>query len=638
MGFDTETSGPSIVWRKKSRPNPYKAEITGFSVAMSDSRWYVPVDHEEGGNVDRDAALRCLSALVNLRAVGRRVWAHHWKYDLQILRNCGVDYGNSSEGFHDSMVAAWLAGWGSGHKKLALKALAAERGLGDGDTFTQLAKNRQAREIPVSEIAPYAGRDAWLALTLGEQAYAELEATDMVEHFHTLDMPLVEITRSMEAWGALTRVDDLRDLKVRLRREADDLAREFRELTETTLMLPVKEKQPVGFFKNGNPKFLSVEVLRPMVAGADVGNDRQVSRWCYEELAVWPLKHRRTKGGKVVALRKNGADHYPVDKETIEKWTTLNDPLATRLATIRLEHAARVKLLSTYLEPMVQLPEQWGDGRLHCSFHLTGTDTQRFSSSDPNLQNVPSRTAEGKAIRNALVARPGWKILVLDYSQIELRIVAHLSQDPNMMAAYLFDEDIHQQTLDAMLKLWSGFGRTDAKVTNFSTIYRITAPSLAVKMRTTIENAEMSIEAFYRQYAKVATYHRQAIAYARKHGYARTIDGFRRPIDTTEDARTGDIAWSEGNRAINTPVQGSAGGITKKAMVDAWRAWRNKGVYGELVNFVCQEHDSLICEVRDDYAETAEAELKQAMEQAVKLRVPVYADGGLGHSWSEAKG
>lgn len=640
IGFDTETSGPSIVWRKKSRANPYKAELTGFSVAYGPNweyRFYIPVDHAEGGNVSEAAAHEFLQALMDLARRGHRVWAHNWKYDLQVLRNFGVDYGDSSELLNDSMVAAWLAGWGSGHKKLALKPLAEARGMGASDTFEQMAKKRQARDIPVEEIAPYAGGDAYKAGVLGEEAYAELLRDGLVEHFHTLDMPLVEITRAMEGWGAALDRESLLALKVRLREEADNLAKEFFDLTTVEIMLPVKEKVAVGFFKNGNPKFKTELVMRPLVSGADVKNDRQVARWCYEELRIWPTSIRRTKGGKLEKLVKNGADHFPVDHETVSQWLTLDSTVGKRAATIRLEYAKREKLLSTYLEPMLRLPEMWGDDLLHCSFHLTGTDTQRFSSSGPNLQNVPSRTEEGKAIRAALRARPGKKMVVLDYSQIELRVVAHLSQDPNMLAAYLFDEDIHAQTLAALRELRPDAIRADAKITNFSTIYRISPMSLAVKMATSVRNAELSIEAFYKQYPGIAKFHGKAIRYALKHGYCRTIDGFRRKIDTTP-TKWDDIKWSEGNKAINTPVQGSAGGIVKKAMIDAWRTWKAAGVYGVRVNFVCQEHDSLIVEADEDYAEQAERELRFAMENAVKLRVPIKADGGIGDSWSEAKG
>jgi DNA polymerase I len=629
MGFDTETSGPSITWRKKSRPDPYRATLTGFSVSTGLCSWYVPVDHAEGHNLPREAVAPFLAWLVQ-QARRRRVWAHNWKFELQILKNYGIDYGPFSDHMHCSQVAAWLAGWGADHDSLALKALAEAHGFGAGATFAEVAKKRQSRDIPVEEITPYAGRDAFLACGVGEAAWVELERHDLTEHYRTIDMPLVEILRGTEAWGVPVDEAALLQLRDTLEEEADALAAEFRMLTSVPVIVPTKERVHRGeFFKNGNPKLVSQIVDREFVLGADVGNDGQVSRWCYTELKCWPLRVGR------FPLQLNDVGHYPVDKETIERWLALPDPLGRRLAEIRLEYGKRSKLLTTYVKPLLELPKQWGDGRVHCSYNLTGTETQRFSSSGPNLQNLPSRTEEGQRIRAALLAPKGWEVLVLDYSQIELRIAAHLSQDPAMLAAYLFEEDIHQNTLDAMRIGWPEAQRTDAKITNFSTIYGITPASLAIKMHSTEQAAEQSIDAFFARYPKIETYHRQAVAYARKHGHARTIDGFKRVLDVP--AKSKKLPWKIANQAINTPIQGSAGGLAKIAMVRAHRRWVEAGEYGTRVQFVSQEHDSLICNSRKDFTEQALIDLKDAMETAWPLRVPLVADGGAGSNWKAAK-
>lgn len=623
LGFDTETSGPSIVWRKKSRPDPYRATLTGFSVSTGTQNWYVPVDHAEGHNLPREAVAAFLTWLMRQTRV-RRVWAHNWKFDLQVVRNYGIDYGSYSDHMHCSQLAAWLAGWGADHDSLALKSLAQAHGFGAGATFAEVAQKRQSRDIPVAEITPYAGRDAFLARGVGELAWVALEKHELTEHYRTIDMPLVEILRGTEAWGVPVDEAALLVLRDSLKEEADALSAEFRMLTSVPVMVPTKERVHRGeFFKNGNPKLVSVVVDREFVLGADVGNDNQVSRWCYQELKVWPLRAGR------FPLRLNDVGHYPVDKETIERWLALPNPLGRRLAEIRLEYGKCSKLLTTYVKPLTELPRQWGDGRIHCSYNLPGTETQRLSCSGPNLQNLPSRTEEGQRIRAALLAPEGWEVLVLDYSQIELRIAAHLSQDPAMLAAYLFEEDVHQNTLDAMRVSWPEATRTDAKITNFSTIYRISASSLAVKMRNTEQAAEQSIEAFFAQYPLIERYHQQAIAYAQKHGHARTIDGFKRFL-------TGKT-WKVGNQAINTPIQGSAGGLAKISMISAHRHWVEAGEYGKRVVFVGQEHDSLICNARADFSEQALVDLKHAMENAWQLRVPLVADGGKGSNWRDAK-
>ncbi|HXJ75756.1 MAG TPA: DNA polymerase A family protein, partial [Candidatus Dormibacteraeota bacterium] len=417
----------------------------------------------------------------------------------------------------------------------------------------------------------------------------------------------------------------------RLAGERDRLAAEFLSLTTTDVILPVEVREPTGeYYKNGNPKMHTVERPQSFHMGAAVSNDRQVSRWAYEELKVWP-----TDG-----LKRNGTHSFPVDKETLERFLTLPG-LGGRLAQIRLDWSWRDKLVKTYLTPLLSLPPQYADGLLHTSLHLTGTQTQRFSSSNPNLQNVPSRTEEGRAIRKALIARPGWRFIIYDYSQIELRIMAHLSRDPEMMACYWLDLDIHQATLDEMLRTWAEAKRVNAKTTNFSTIYRISPPALAVKMRVSVADAERSIEAFFARFAAVGAYHTAAIEYARTHGYARTIDGFRRPLDVTPKwnykTRRKDLPWHVANEAINTPIQGSAAGLCKKAMLAMWRRWVASGEYGVRVNLAGQEHDAIIVEAREDFVEQASTDMKTDMESALTLRVPIVAEGGSGPSWGEAK-
>lgn len=645
IGFDTEYSGPVVTWRGKKWLDIYHSRLTGFSISLFDKTWYVPVSHADvvytsesgasvslpAGNVDEYACRDFLNKLL-LKVEFRALVAHHWKADLQILKNFGVAIPRFSDKLWCSLVASWLAGWGADHKALALKKLAERLGLGKGDTFAELAKDRAAEDIPIEEIAPYAGRDAWLAVEVLKKAYKRLEEFDLARHYHEVDMPLVEVLRGAEEFGTPVDASALQTLGEQLTSEADELRARFRELTTWLVDVPVKQKVPTGeFFKNGKPKLRTVPVPVPTMLGADVGNDHQVARWLYDEMQLWPRS----------GLKLTGANHYPTDKDTVERFTTLPG-LGGELARIRLEYGKRSKILSTYVGPLLGLPPQYGDGVLHTSYNLTGTETQRFSSSRPNLQNLPSRTEIGRKIRQALIAPEGWEIIVYDYSQIELRICAHLSQDPEMLRCYLEGVDVHQGTLEAMQLLWPGAVRTDAKVTNFSTIYNITAPALAVKMRCKEHQAEASIEAFYKRFGGVTTYHRKAIAFAAKHGYAMTIGGFKRFLDTSprynRRTRKMEMGWDVQNKAVNTPIQGSAAEFAKRAMRDIHQTWVARGVYGDTVRLLGQEHDSLIACARKDYVETAKAELKFAMENVWKLRVPLIAEGGSGPNWAEAKG
>jgi DNA polymerase-1 len=614
-------------------------------VSLETRTWYVPVGHapvvytsESGAsvtlpaaNVDESACRHFLDKLL-LKVEFRAIVAHNWKADLQVLKNFGVRIPRFSDKLWCSLVASWLAGWGADHKALALKKLGERLGFGKGDTFAELAKDRQAEDIPIEEIAPYAGRDAWLAVEVLKRAYKRLEEFDLARHYHEVDMPLVEVLRGAEEFGNPIDTGLLQELSKTLEAEALELRERFRELTTWLVDVPVKTRVETGeFFKNGKPKLRTVPVPMPTMQGADVGNDHQVARWLYDEMQLWPT----------TGLKLTGANHYPTDKDTVERFTALPG-LGGELARLRLEYGKRSKILSTYIGPLLGLPPQYGDGLLHASYNLTGTETQRFSSARPNLQNLPSRTEIGRLIRKALIAPEGHEILVFDYSQIELRICAHLSQDPEMLRCYLEGVDVHQGTLDVMHEVWAGASRTDAKVTNFSTIYRITAPALAGKMHCSEHRAEASIEAFYKRFPRVETYHRQAIAFAKTRGYAMTIGDFKRFLDTTPKynrrTRKMEMAWDVQNKAINTPIQGSAAEFAKRAMRDVHQTWVAKGVYGTLVWLVGQEHDSLIACARKDYVETAKSELKAAMENVWKLRVPLIAEGGSGPNWAEAKG
>lgn len=630
VGFDTEFSGPEVRWKDKRWLDWYSCDLTGLSLSVGAACWYVPVSHVVGANLAEPIG-PTLRWIAELAAAGNRVWCHNLKAELQILRNSGVHVARSVNGWADSQVAAWLAGFGSDHKSLKLKKLAEEHGFGASDTFAEFAKKRQARDIPVEELAPYAGRDAWLTKEVGEFAYAHLEKAELTRHFWQVDMPCVEICRSIEEWGVTVDAAMVGEQMERLGGEARALAEDFRFLTTTTVLLPVKERQPTGeFFKNGKPKMCTVEVLRPFEVGCQIGNDHQLSRWCYDELRVWP-----TDG-----LKKNGANHWPTDKDTLEKFTILPG-LGGQLAQMRLDWAWRDKLCKTYFKPLLELPVQYRDGRLHGSLNLTGTETQRFSSSNPNLQNVPSRTAEGRAIRKALRSRPGWTFIIYDYSQIELRIMAHLSRDPEMCACYDLGIDIHAGTLERLRAYWAEAERVHAKTTNFSTIYRITAPSLAVKMKSSVPAAEASITAFYETHPYVRDYHDAAIEYAAGHGYARTIDGFKRFLDVAPKwnyrTKRREMPWSVQNAAINTPIQGSAAGLTKLAMIAMHNRWVASGEYGVRVNLAGQEHDAIIVEAREDFADAAYEHMRLDMESALRLRVPIVAEGGRGPSWAEAK-
>lgn len=647
VGFDVETSGPSIVWRGKSKPDPMRARLTGFSVSAGDDSWYVPVRHKEGTNVPLDSALLFCTKLFKAAEEGLVLVAFNLAYELQVVRNENVPLSPFSGHLCDAAVTCWLAGWGTSK---ALKDLANERyGMQLPDFKKAFGKGAQSEDIQIAEMAAYAAKDPWLTCRLHDDAWPTLVKFDLVNHYREIDMPCVEIIRGMKARGQARDKEALEEQRAGLVRQMETLAADFKAKSTCRVMTKVKLRKWLGeYFKNGKQKLVSLEEDQEIEAGADVSNDHHVSRWLYEELKLWPLEvPDRYRPGKTKLRPRNGSGNFAVDKETLRPFTILPG-LGGELARLRLDYSKLSKLVSTYLDVLIQLPDQNGDGRVHTDYNLTGTITQRFSSSGPNMQNLPSRSDEGKAIRSALIAAPGKKIVVRDYSQIELRIVAHLSRDPAMTAAYLFGDDNHAKTLANMKATRDSSGalvfetatRTDAKITNFSTIYRISAEALAIKMRCSVAQAQASIDAFYDTFPFVRNYHAAALAFAMKHGYAQTLDAFKLFLAPPRANKWGkvELDWPTQNQAINMPVQGSAAGLIKKAMILLHRRWVEKGMLDVRAWIVSQVHDELVAEVDDDFAVEAGEDMTWAMESAGTLRVPLIAEGGCGRSLTEAKG
>lgn len=406
IGLDFETFGQSILKLKgkgssKSAPNPYSHRLCGVSVcflkdaaggAARDNLVYVYVptdDHARDASgfqgLPRDKVVRFVARIVGSAAASKsRSWWHNVKYDSQIMLNEGLAI-PPSEVWADSMVAAWLCGWRLGKKGgLKLKPLAESKGWTGLDSFDGVAKGRQFSELTAEEAEPYAAVDAALTLWLGELAYKRLQEHDLVRHFHDLDMPLVEVTRACEAWGSGLDREKLAANCALWEREAEEIARTFYELTKCVVDVPTKVREPkpcdgcegaaggctspqcvggIVHYKNGKPKYHSV--MRPVKAelGARVGNDRDVSRWCYEHLGWWPT------GG----LERNGDGEWPVGHEIIEEFAVY-EGRGGEAARMRLRFQLLNKLVGTYAKPMRALADQYADGRLHPSCHLTGTD------------------------------------------------------------------------------------------------------------------------------------------------------------------------------------------------------------------------------------------------------------------------
>lgn len=661
VGFDWETTGPSN--SAGTGPDPLRHVPVGFSWGFADGECvYVPTEWEWSpvGERYRLKEYPTNKLLRYLGVAGAPVWAHNAKYELHIATNVGQPVRCD---LRCSQIAAWLAGWKlDGKGGLKLKPLARAYLGYRGPSFDDVAQGRDASDIPVADIAPYAAHDALLTLQLGTKAMLEFDRLDLWNQWR-LDMATLPVTAHMERTGVELDRPMLLAAAEQCEAEMEVVRDTFRTLTRTTVSLPTKVREQrqcathndarmnhqclqtgcmggLLWRKNGKPWMHTVVRDVPTEAGADVGSDAQVRRWLFEELKWWPQptdKWSRTEGGEASTKAEHIMPH-----------AALPGP-AGEAARLRLRFQALRKYASTYTRGLVEAADASVDGRLHTSYNQTGTDTQRFSSSGPNISNIPrSKRAELPwmndlpDIRAAFRTRPGWSVVIFDYSQIEPRLLAHLSRDPLLLAIFNASgkPDVYQPVADA-----AGCSRQDAKTTVLSTMYRVQKRRLALRQalaandwtgRINQDTAQASIDAFFDTYPGVADYHERAIQAAKLKGYAATITGFKRPLRKWGR----DDAWGTGNRAINTPIQGSAGGILKMALTELYGKWLNSGKLGITVNLVGTTYDEICVECVDAVVSEVEADMKAAMVavgNALKLRVPLAVEGGHGASWSDAK-
>ena len=301
-----------------------------------------------------------------------------------------------------------------------------------------------------------------------------------------------------------------------------------------------------------------------------------------------------------------------------------------------LRYRELAKLISTYTEKLPSLISP-KTGRIHTSFNQAGTVTGRLSSSDPNLQNIPARTNEGKLIRKAFVAPQGYKIIAADYSQIELRLIAHLSEDPVLKDAFINGLDVHRATaaevLGKPIEAVSAQERSQAKATNFGLMYGMGAFGLTRQTGMSNSEAKIYIERYFARYPKIKSFMEQVKSYAHQYGYVNTIDGRRITIANINSTNTMMLKAAE-RACINAPMQGSAADIIKKAMIDLHK-WI-KGLPENKVRMTVQVHDELLFEVAEDFVDEAKATIEKIMSSACTLSIPLTVGVGVSDSWADA--
>ncbi len=559
---------------------PMTAELVGMSFAIAEGEaYYVPVPAEKA------AAERIVNifkkALENpsSQKIGQNI-----KYDYIMMRRYGV---RPAGAFFDTMVAHYLlqpeqrhnmdylAEIYLGYKTIHIEELIGPKGKGQ----------RSMRDVAPEQVYPYAAEDADITLQLKNRLEAELAREGMEHLFYAIEMPLVRVLAEMEISGVRIDTEALRRSSADLGERLAAIEQEIYELAGTSF---------------------------------NISSARQVGEILFERLKI-DEKARKTKTGQ-----------YSTTEEVLEK-LRYRHPIVDKILTYR----GLRKLLSTYIDALPELINP-ATGKIHTSFNQTVTATGRLSSSNPNLQNIPIRDEEGREIRRAFIPEEGSLFFSADYSQIELRIMAHLSGDPAMIEAFVSGLDIHAATASKIYKVGidevTKEMRRKAKTANFGIIYGISTFGLAERLNIPRSEAKQLIDGYFETFPRVKQYMEQSIEVAREKGYVETLNGRKRMLPDIHSHNSVVRGYAERN-AINAPIQGSAADIIKIAMVRIFDRFEREGLQAKMI---LQVHDELNFTVPLPEIDTVSRIVKEEMEHAATLRVPLVADTGTGSNWLEA--
>ena len=576
FAFDTETTSLNYM----------QAEIVGLSFAIEPGEAaYVPLAHLNPGlegQLDRGQILDQMKPLLESSAV-KKV-GQHLKYDANVLANHGITLRGIA---HDTMLQSYIIdAVGSRHDmgSLALKYLG-QRVISFEEVAGKGVKQVSFDHVDIKQAAAYAAEDADVTLRLHETLLPKLEAEPSLnEVYQRLELPLVPVLSKIERNGAFVGVD-------KLRAQSHEIAIRLAELESQACDLA---GQP---FNLASPKQLG-EIL-------------------FEKLEL-PVIKKTPKGAPSTA------------EEVLAELA--ND---YELPAVLIEHRGLAKLKSTYTDKLPEMVDS-RTGRVHTSYHQAVTATGRLSSSDPNLQNIPIRTQEGRRIRQAFIAPEGRKIVAADYSQIELRIMAHLSSDAGLLHAFANELDVHSATaaevFDVSLEGVTTDQRRKAKAINFGLIYGMSAFGLAKQIGVARGEAQEYIDRYFARYPGVADYMDATRAIAHEQGYVETLLG-RRLYLPEINARNKQRQLAAERTAINAPMQGTAADIIKLAMIDVDAWLTDTGLDAKMI---MQVHDELVFEVADDACETLCDNVTQRMANVIELQVPLLTEVGVGDNWDEA--
>ncbi len=567
---------------------PVRATLVGIAVSTGPAMArYIPLGHEGFGggfSLAKSEALALLAPLLTDPEVEKI--GHDIKADLIVLGRHGVDL-KSPRAF-DTMLAAYLLD--ANRSSQALEPIALEqlgyKALTEDEVLGKGAKAIPFSQVPVDSVLDYAGERSDLAWQLAEHFRPLLERDGLMPVYLELELPLVPILAEIERTGVRVDVRSLAAQSTLLEREMNDLSRQIFTLAG-------------GEFNINSPKQLA-EIL-------------------FEKL-------------QLPVLKRTGATRTPSTAvEVLEELAAQHD-----ICRSILDWRGLAKLKGTYIDALPTLvnPES---GRVHTQISQAVAATGRLSSSDPNLQNIPIRTEIGRQIRGAFIAEPGHVLISADYSQIELRVLAHLSGDETLIAAFERGDDIHDQTAAKVFGVDSTLDphelRRRAKIVNYALLYGKTAFTLAKDIGVTQQAAQTFIDAYFAGFPRVRAFIEKTLEDARVSGFVQTIFGRRRPVPELT-SRNGMIRAASERAAVNMPIQGTAADILKKAMIDVHVALAQCHPRAKMILTV---HDELLFEAPKAEADAVAAIVKEKMAAAVPLRVPLDVDVGIGENWKEAK-
>jgi len=591
------TMAALTAWMREIRPDytfaidlettskePLHAEIVGISMATAPGKaCYIPTGHADPAGTSQLSLESVLDVLRPcLEDPSFQKAGQNLKYDTRVLMNYGIPLNGIT---CDSMIADYLL---SPTKRThGLDTLSIEHLSHEPITFSEVTGKAQAgedfRRVPIPAATRYAAEDADLALRLCDLLTPDVHEQGMKDLYETIELPLIPILAAMEHRGVKVDLYHLNDLSKELAGRMEGLEEQIHRLA-------------------GEP--------------FNINSPKQLSTILFDKLGLRSIKKTKTgRSTNVDVLKVLSLEH--------------------ELPALVLEYRSFSKLKSGFVDALPKLVDL-KTGRIHTSFNQTITSTGRLSSSNPNLQNIPIRTEEGRRIREAFIAEPGNLILSADYSQIELRILAHLSEDPVLIQAFLNGEDVHARTASEM------FGvalddvtpelRRRAKVINFGIIYGMSGFGLAKELGIDRKEAETYITQYFTRLKRVKEYQEELVEHAREEGLVRTLFGRIRP---TPELKSRNYQQREfGIRtAINAPIQGSAADIIKKAMIAIHARLKTEKMDADMV---LQVHDELVFEVKKNQAAALEALVKEEMEHAVSLKIPLRVGIQAGKNWREA--